>query len=49
MTLRPTQNLDDLTGKELQFAFTKLNRRRGNWSSAVAHCWKKNSKPSAAN
>jgi small subunit ribosomal protein S1 len=28
--LRPTQNLDDLTGTELQVRVTKLNRRRGN-------------------
>jgi small subunit ribosomal protein S1 len=28
--LRPTQNLDDLTGKEVQVRVTKLNRRRGN-------------------
>jgi len=28
--LRPTQNLDDLTGQELQVRITKLNRRRGN-------------------
>jgi small subunit ribosomal protein S1 len=28
--LRPTANLDDLQGKELQVRITKLNRRRGN-------------------
>jgi len=28
--LRPTQNLDDLTGTEVQVRVTKLNRRRGN-------------------
>ncbi|HEY6384877.1 MAG TPA: 30S ribosomal protein S1 [Candidatus Acidoferrum sp.] len=28
--LRPTQNLDDLTGSEVQVRVTKLNRRRGN-------------------
>jgi small subunit ribosomal protein S1 len=28
--LRPSQNLDDLTGTELQVRVTKLNRRRGN-------------------
>lgn len=28
--LRPTQNLDDLNGTELQVRVTKLNRRRGN-------------------
>jgi small subunit ribosomal protein S1 len=28
--LRPTQNLDNLTGTELQVRVTKLNRRRGN-------------------
>jgi small subunit ribosomal protein S1 len=28
--LRPTQNLDDLTGTEVQIRVTKLNRRRGN-------------------
>jgi small subunit ribosomal protein S1 len=28
--LRPTQNLDDLTGQEVQVRITKLNRRRGN-------------------
>jgi len=28
--LRPTQNLDDLTGQEIQVRITKLNRRRGN-------------------
>jgi len=28
--LRPTQNLDDLTGTEVQVRITKLNRRRGN-------------------
>src|SRR5712691_11833321 len=28
--LRPAQNLDDLTGTELQVRVTKLNRRRGN-------------------
>ena len=28
--LRPTQNLDDLTGQEVQVRVTKLNRRRGN-------------------
>jgi small subunit ribosomal protein S1 len=28
--LRPTQNLDDLTGTALQVRVTKLNRRRGN-------------------
>jgi small subunit ribosomal protein S1 len=28
--LRPTQNLDDLLGQEIQVRITKLNRRRGN-------------------
>src|SRR6202047_1193334 len=28
--LRPTQNLDDLTGTDVQVRVTKLNRRRGN-------------------
>jgi len=28
--LRPTQNLDDLLGQEIQVRVTKLNRRRGN-------------------
>jgi small subunit ribosomal protein S1 len=28
--LRPTQNLDDLTGNEVEVRVTKLNRRRGN-------------------
>ncbi|HXC87496.1 MAG TPA: 30S ribosomal protein S1 [Candidatus Cybelea sp.] len=28
--LRPTQNLDDLTGSEVEVRVTKLNRRRGN-------------------
>jgi small subunit ribosomal protein S1 len=28
--LRPVQNLDDLTGTEIQVRITKLNRRRGN-------------------
>src|SRR2546421_250030 len=28
--LRPAQNLDDLTGTEMQVRITKLNRRRGN-------------------
>jgi small subunit ribosomal protein S1 len=28
--LRPTQNLDDLTGTEVQVRVTKVNRRRGN-------------------
>ena len=28
--LRPIQNLDDLTGQEIQVRITKLNRRRGN-------------------
>src|SRR6202043_3063833 len=28
--LRPAQNLDDLTGTEVQVRVTKLNRRRGN-------------------
>jgi len=45
--LRPTQNLDNLLGQELQVRITKLNRRRGNVVVSRGRFWKKSCTASA--